>query len=58
MHVTSDRNLFTSEQDQREGVVVAADALLRALQREHPEIVRHLQDKAAANRKEQSNDQG
>jgi len=45
---TEDRN----EQDQREGAAVAADALLRALQREHPEIVRHLQNKAAANRKD------
>ena len=52
MHVTSDHDLFIREQELREEVSGAADALLRALQREHPEIVRHLQDKAIANRKD------
>ena len=56
MHITSDRNLLACEQDQRDGVAVAADTLLRALQLEHPEIVRHLQDKAAANRKDQTHE--
>lgn len=50
-HVTSDTHLFDSEDDLRDGITVAADALLIALQREHPEIVRRLQTRAAANRK-------
>lgn len=54
-HITSDTHLFDTEDDLRDGITVAADALLIALlialQREHPEIVRRLQTRAAANRK-------
>lgn len=50
-HVTSDTHLFNTEDDLRDGITVAADALLISLQREHPEIVRRLQTRAAANRK-------
>lgn len=49
--MTSDRNLFNSDDRMREASRAASDALLIALQREHPEIVRHLQDQSAANRK-------
>jgi hypothetical protein len=49
-HTTSDAHLFTSERSLRDAVSVASDALLIALQREHPQIVRHLQEQAAANR--------
>lgn len=49
--MTSDRNLFSSDDRMREASRAACDALLIALQREHPEIVRHLQDQSAANRK-------
>lgn len=51
-HVTSERHLFTSEDRMRASMSVACDALLIALQREHPEIVRHLQERAASARSE------
>lgn len=54
-HVTSDRHLFDSEDDLRDGLTVAADALLIALQREHPEIIRRLQTRAAVYRNPISN---
>jgi hypothetical protein len=50
-HVTSEQHLFTTEQEMNEATTGASDALLTALQREHPQIVRHLQDQSAANRK-------
>jgi hypothetical protein len=50
-HVTSDPYLFATEEGEREETRVAADALLIALQREHPEIVRRLQTRAAVYRR-------
>ncbi len=47
-HVTSEKHLFTSEDRMRAASRQACDALLIALQREHPEIVRYLQQQAAA----------
>lgn len=47
-HVTSDKHLFTTEDRERAASRQACDALLIALQREHPQIVRHLQERAAA----------
>lgn len=49
-HVTSDKHLFNSEDRERAASRQACDALLIALQREHPQIVRHLQEQAAAAR--------
>lgn len=49
-HVTSERHLFTSEDRMRASMSVACDALLIALQREHPEIVRRLQERSAVGR--------
>lgn len=48
-HVTSDKHLFNSEDRERAASRQACDALLIALQREHPQIVRHLQEQAATN---------
>lgn len=46
-HVTSEQHLFTTEQEMNEATTGASDALLTALQREHPQIVRHLKERAA-----------
>jgi hypothetical protein len=51
-HITSEKFLFRTEETLLDAVSVASDALLIALQREHPRIVRHLQDQAAANRQQ------
>ena len=47
-HYTSEARLFTADDRERSAMTVACDALLIALQREHPQIVRHLQERAAA----------
>lgn len=49
-HSPSEKFLFRTEETLLGDITVASDALLIALQREHPRIVRHLQDQAAANR--------
>ena len=46
-HYTSEPFLFTTEDRMREASRLACDALLIALQREHPQIVRHLQERSA-----------
>lgn len=51
-HVTSEKHLFTTEDRERAASRQACDALLIALQREHPQIVRHLQEQAAAGRRD------
>lgn len=50
-HSPSEKFLFRTEETLLDAMSVASDALLIALQRDHPRIVRHLQDQAAANRK-------
>ena len=45
-HVTSDRFLFDTEHNMITAMEIASDALLIALQREHPRIVDHLQAQA------------
>lgn len=55
-HYTSEARLFTSDDRERAAMMMASDALLIALQREHPQIVRHLQERAAASRGEPCTD--
>lgn len=52
-HSPSEKFLFRTEETLLDAMSVASDALLIALQRDHPRIVRHLQDQAKANRQRQ-----
>ena len=49
--MTSDSALFLTEDRMHADTGTCCEALLRALQREHPRIVAHLQLQALANKK-------